>query len=386
MAEAMNVRYEGSAYCPTRRTLSRVQRGETIFTRTSVLGRLIAFSAVGGVLAAAMVIPVVAATGVLVRNQADKFTTLSLNTQGLPQRSEILDRNGHLLTYVYSVDVPYYTSRHPGEHAQVHRLGPGAGQLRPDLSEHGERAGRHRGLPVLGARRDRPARHRPGRGERPPAQAGPGRFHPRPAVREERAPAHGREGGEHQGPEGRECDDAEPQAERAADGGGRRARAVQAGHRGRLPERRLLQQQRLRDRGRRRDVLRHHRGQAVGDPGRHAGRHRGKPVPLRPQDESRGGRDPAQHRAGPDGADQQRAHRRAGHRRGGQATGPEVLHPGERLPVGFGGHGRLLLPVRGGGLPAQPGLRQDADGPGQAAGHRRPEDLHHAEPAGPVRR
>jgi membrane peptidoglycan carboxypeptidase len=85
-----------------------VQRGETIFTRTTVLGRLVAFSAVAGVLAAAMLIPIVAATGVLVRNQADKFTTLSLDTNGLPQRSEILDRNGHLLTYVYTVDTFYY--------------------------------------------------------------------------------------------------------------------------------------------------------------------------------------------------------------------------------------------------------------------------------------
>jgi membrane peptidoglycan carboxypeptidase len=87
-----------------------VQAGETIFTRTSVLGRLVAFAVAGGVLAAAMVIPVVAATGVLVRNEADKFTTLSLNTNGLPQRSQILDRNGHLLAYVYGVDVPYYKS------------------------------------------------------------------------------------------------------------------------------------------------------------------------------------------------------------------------------------------------------------------------------------
>ena len=95
---------------PWRRTLSRVQAGETIFTRTSVLGRLVLFAAVGGVLAAAMVLPIVAATGVLVRNEANKFTTLSLNAQGLPQRSEILDRNGHLLAYVYGVDVPYYNS------------------------------------------------------------------------------------------------------------------------------------------------------------------------------------------------------------------------------------------------------------------------------------
>jgi len=67
-------------------------------------------AAVGGVLAAAMIMPIVAATGVLVRNEADKFTTLSLTAASLPQRSEILDRNGHLLAYVYGVDVPYSTS------------------------------------------------------------------------------------------------------------------------------------------------------------------------------------------------------------------------------------------------------------------------------------
>src|SRR5215831_13548327 len=104
------VRCKGSDYLRRRRTLSRVQRGETIFTRTSVLGRLVAFAIAGGVLAAAMVIPVVAATGVLVRNEANKFTTLSLNTSGLPQRSQILDRNGHLLAYVYGVDTSYYNS------------------------------------------------------------------------------------------------------------------------------------------------------------------------------------------------------------------------------------------------------------------------------------
>ena len=69
-----------------------------------------AFAAVGGVLAAAMVVPVVAATGVLVRNEANKFTSLSMTAQGLPQRSEIFDRYGHFLAYVYGVDVPYYLS------------------------------------------------------------------------------------------------------------------------------------------------------------------------------------------------------------------------------------------------------------------------------------
>ena len=86
-----------------------MQLGE-IVTRTSVLGRLVTFAAIGGVLAAAMVLPIVATTGVLVRNEANKFTTLSLTAQSLPQRSEILDRNGNLLAYVYGVDVPYYSS------------------------------------------------------------------------------------------------------------------------------------------------------------------------------------------------------------------------------------------------------------------------------------
>jgi membrane peptidoglycan carboxypeptidase len=54
-----------------------------------------------------MVLPVVAATGVLVRNETNKFTAVSLTAQGLPQRSEILDSDGHLLAYVYSVDMPY---------------------------------------------------------------------------------------------------------------------------------------------------------------------------------------------------------------------------------------------------------------------------------------
>ena len=75
-----------------------------------LVGRLVTLAVAAGVLAAFIVVPVVAATGVLVRNTADKFTTLSFSANGLPQRSEILDRYGHLLAYVYSVDMPYYTT------------------------------------------------------------------------------------------------------------------------------------------------------------------------------------------------------------------------------------------------------------------------------------
>ena len=62
-------------------------------------------SALGGVLCSAIALPVVAATGVLVRNTANKVTATSLTTgTPLPQRSAIYDRNGHLITYVYGVD------------------------------------------------------------------------------------------------------------------------------------------------------------------------------------------------------------------------------------------------------------------------------------------
>jgi membrane peptidoglycan carboxypeptidase len=81
-----------------------VQLLDWIASKTSSVGRLILLSALGGVLAAAMVLPVVAATGIVVRNTADKFTTLSVNSSSLPQRSAIYDSAGHLITYVYGVD------------------------------------------------------------------------------------------------------------------------------------------------------------------------------------------------------------------------------------------------------------------------------------------
>lgn len=57
-----------------------------------------------GVLCAAMLLPVVAASGILVRNTADKVTSTSLSATTLPQRSAIYDRDGRLITYVYGVD------------------------------------------------------------------------------------------------------------------------------------------------------------------------------------------------------------------------------------------------------------------------------------------
>ncbi len=73
--------------------------------KTNSVGRLILMAALGGVLVAAMALPVVAASGILVRNTADKFTTLSVNASSLPQRSAIYDADGQLMTYVYGVDL-----------------------------------------------------------------------------------------------------------------------------------------------------------------------------------------------------------------------------------------------------------------------------------------
>jgi membrane peptidoglycan carboxypeptidase len=76
-----------------------------IFGKTSAVGRLIIFSALGGVLVAAMVVPIVAATGIVVRNTADKFSTITVDSNSLAQRSSIYDREGNLITYVWGVNL-----------------------------------------------------------------------------------------------------------------------------------------------------------------------------------------------------------------------------------------------------------------------------------------
>lgn len=59
----------------------------------------------GGVIAAAMALPVIASTGVVLRDQANKAAAPASASFGtIPQRSEILDANGRLLAYVYGVN------------------------------------------------------------------------------------------------------------------------------------------------------------------------------------------------------------------------------------------------------------------------------------------
>ena len=76
-----------------------------ILGKTGLVGRLIIFSALGGVLVAAMVVPIVAATGIVVRNTADKFSTIAVDSNSLAQRSAIYDRQGNLITYIWGVNL-----------------------------------------------------------------------------------------------------------------------------------------------------------------------------------------------------------------------------------------------------------------------------------------
>jgi len=75
-----------------------------VVTKAVSAGRLIVLSAVAGVLVAALLVPVIAKAGTVVRNEASKFTAAPTASIGpIPQRSEILDSSGHVLAYIYGV-------------------------------------------------------------------------------------------------------------------------------------------------------------------------------------------------------------------------------------------------------------------------------------------
>jgi membrane peptidoglycan carboxypeptidase len=68
----------------------------------STAGRLAAVAVAAGLLVAAVTVPVVGAVGVIARNAANTFNTLSVPTLGqIPSRSEILDTQGHVIAYYY---------------------------------------------------------------------------------------------------------------------------------------------------------------------------------------------------------------------------------------------------------------------------------------------
>jgi membrane peptidoglycan carboxypeptidase len=68
----------------------------------SAAGKLAAVSVGAGLLVAAVVVPLVGLTGVVVRNAANTFNTLNVPSLGqIPSRSEILTANGKLIAYYY---------------------------------------------------------------------------------------------------------------------------------------------------------------------------------------------------------------------------------------------------------------------------------------------
>ena len=96
----------------------------SLFKKASLSVRILVLAGVAGLIAGAMALPVVAATGILVRNASDKFTTLSVTTNALPQRSAIYDSSGKLITWVDGVDLgtgktAYGIDRQPVTYAQI---------------------------------------------------------------------------------------------------------------------------------------------------------------------------------------------------------------------------------------------------------------------------
>ena len=86
------------------------------------VGRLITMSALGGVLAAGLVVPFVGSVGLAVKTAANKFESMSTGVLGrVPQRSEIVDSKGHVMAYIYGVDQPYFYK--PGDIKQVRASG-----------------------------------------------------------------------------------------------------------------------------------------------------------------------------------------------------------------------------------------------------------------------
>jgi len=70
--------------------------------KTNALARLITMSAVGGVLVAGVLLPVVGGVGVTARDASNRFQNLSAKLPAeLPQRSVLLDNKGHALAYFF---------------------------------------------------------------------------------------------------------------------------------------------------------------------------------------------------------------------------------------------------------------------------------------------
>ena len=252
---------------------------------------------------------------------------MSLNAQGLPQRSEILDRNGHLLAYVYGVDVPYYnsatnaarssTSAGTGSRSATTRSRPN--MVNAVVAIEDSRYWEHGAIDLRGTIRAavNDFQHKPVQGGSTIAQ----QYVKNVLLLE---------------------------AEKADNSQAVQAAAAETLSR-KLNELRMAvaaEHQQSKQ-----DILAGYLNDAYfgnfaygieAAAETYFGTTAAKlsvtqaatlagivenPSAYDPRPESRGGPRAAQHRAGPDGPDQQRAHRRAGHGRRGQAARPEVLHP-----------------------------------------------------------
>ena len=139
-------------------------------------------------------------------------------------------------------------------------------------------------------------------------------------------------------------------------------------------------------RGRGGDVLQHHRREAHHGPGRHAGRHRGEPDRVRPDDQPRTRARAAQHRARPDRADQpERAVRRGRGRARAAEARAAPRHRAERLHREHGRQRRLLLRLRDPHAAARQQLGATTEERAKLLATGGLQDLHHAQRAGPGR-
>src|ERR1700751_369796 len=87
-----------------------------VFGKLGVIGQVGVLAGVAGLLVGGLAVPAVDATGIIVRNGANKFNDLQAGTIGeLPVRSQILDSQGHLIAYYY----PRGIDRQPVAYNQI---------------------------------------------------------------------------------------------------------------------------------------------------------------------------------------------------------------------------------------------------------------------------
>ena len=297
------------------------------FAKVGIGARIILYAAVAGLLAGGLAVPAVGAVGLVTRNQTSKFNNMKAGAIGqLPVRSEILDSKGRLLAYFY----PRGIDREPVTFSQISPI-----MRKAIVAIEDSRFYQHGAIDVRGTLRAivYDLEHKQVQGGSTLTQqyvknalilTAPNTQMAKQATSEtlsrkikELRLAIGVEGKMSEGP----------------DPGG-------------LPQRRvlrhLLRQPGGRRRGRRRAVLRHHRGQADPARGGHAGRDGGEPVPRQSRHQPRGGDQAAQRGAGPDGP---AAHHHPGPRGGRRQAGTRAapVPAADRLHQRLGQERRVLL-------------------------------------------